>query len=178
VTAPADASVPFRVRLLPDSDPRCGPGNSQRDAAIVAGRRRGEEARWSRNGLRWPYANARHQTDAAYYRGQCLAAVDAGDAAAFHAPARYKLVRNQVSYPPFRAGAVDVLMGESWRRLVDRETNEVVAEEASFWLSSVDTFANYMGQRFAAGVNQCDGAERGRPTALGAIRPFAPPTRE
>ncbi len=180
VTAPADASIPFRVKLLPDSDPRCRPGNAQRDAAIVAGRRRGEERRWNHDGLAWPFANARHQTDAAYYRGQCLAAVDATDDAVFHAPARYELVANQISHPPFSAGAVDVRMGESLRRLVDRQTKEVLAEEASFNLVSVETFPTYNGRySFPASLNQCDGAERGRPTAIYALRPFAAaPTRE
>jgi hypothetical protein len=170
--APADASSPFRVRLLPDGDPRCTAGNSQRDTAIAAGRRPGEQARWERNGLHWPYTDARHQTEAAYYRGQCLAVVDATDAAAFHAPAAYEIVSDQFSHPPFRAGAVEVRMRESWRRLVNAQTKDVLAEQTEVDLSSVDEFANYMGNRFAAHLNRCTGAERGRPTALYALRPF------
>jgi len=77
----------------------------------------------------------------------------------------------------FRAGDVGVRMSERWRRLVDRETNEILAEQASFWLSSVDRFASRVAA-FPIGLNQCDGAERGRPTASYALRPFAAPMLE
>jgi hypothetical protein len=172
LTAPADALAPFRVRLLPDSDARCAPGNSQRDAALSMAHR---------SRLPFPYERARRLTDAAYYGGQCLATVEASDGAAFHAPAQYEMVGSRyepgIEGPRFHAGSVDVYIFEWSRRLIDRETHEVIAEEAWFALNSADRFANYMGETSAARLNRCDGSEGSRPTSIFALRPFAPPSQ-
>lgn len=185
VKAPADASLPYRVRLAPDGDPRCKAGNAERDEAIRTGQLRRGDPNWERtlNGRDWTYRDAPHQEEAAYYRGQCLVAVDATDDAAFLAPARFELVQRSVYtggdfyHPPFRAGAFDLHTQETSRRLVDRETNEVLAEEASFELWSVDSFwGGAMDLQIR--LNQCDGAERGRPTDWDTFRPFVTPARE
>lgn len=188
VTAPADVSTPYRVRLAPDGDPRCKAGNADRDEAVRSGELRRNDPQWERaliqSGRLGIYLAAPHQAEAAYYRGQCLVVVDETDDAAFHAPARFELVRPpypwspRTPHPPFRAGAFDLRTLENSRRLVDRETNEVLAEEEAFGLWSVDLFWGGSSGDIPIGLNHCDGAERGRPTDWYALRPFATPARQ